>query len=82
MDVPRGLKIYRIWRGGRHEEGWPYQDRGLLQQQRVRLFSAVLMAAESGIKNVVILAFDILGAQQWEMDGHPAVYRTTSTRIR
>jgi len=30
--------------------------------------SAVLMAAESGIKNVVILAFDILGAQQWEME--------------
>jgi hypothetical protein len=30
--------------------------------------SAVLMAAESGIKNVVIMAFDILGAQQWEME--------------
>ena len=30
--------------------------------------SAVLMAAESGIKNVVILAFDILGARQWERD--------------
>ena len=30
--------------------------------------SAVLMAAESGIKNVVIMAFDIMGAQQWEMD--------------
>ena len=30
--------------------------------------SAVLMAAESGIPNVVILAFDILGARQWERD--------------
>jgi len=30
--------------------------------------SAVLMAAESGIKNIVIMAFDIMGAQQWEMD--------------
>ena len=27
--------------------------------------SAVLMAAESGLKNVLILAFDILGARQW-----------------
>ena len=27
-----------------------------------------LLAAESGIKNIVILAFDIMGAQQWEMD--------------
>ena len=26
------------------------------------------MAAESGIKNIVIMAFDIMGAQQWEMD--------------
>ena len=25
------------------------------------------MAAESGIKNIIILSFDILGAQQWEM---------------
>ena len=27
--------------------------------------SAILMAAEAGIKNIVILAFDILGARQW-----------------
>ena len=26
------------------------------------------MAAESGIKNIVIMAFDIMGAQQWEME--------------
>ena len=30
--------------------------------------SAVLMAAESGIPNIVILAFDILGSRQWERD--------------
>ena len=26
------------------------------------------MAAESGIKNIIIMAFDIMGARQWEMD--------------
>jgi hypothetical protein len=26
------------------------------------------MAAESGIKNIIIMSFDIMGARQWEMD--------------
>tara|TARA_B100000900_G_C20441279_1_gene659155 strand:- start:15 stop:758 length:744 start_codon:yes stop_codon:yes gene_type:complete len=65
-DTPKGLKIYRIWRGG-----------NLKKQGRVKTedftvnrgsgCSAVLMAAESGVKNVIILSFDILGSRQWEM---------------
>ena len=36
------------------------------------------MAAESGIKNIVILAFDILGARQWEMDARSETRGQTS----
>ena len=65
-DVPRGLKIYRIWRGGNMKKGGRIKTEDF-SVNRGSGCSAVLMAAESGIKNVVILGFDILGAQQWEM---------------
>jgi hypothetical protein len=66
MEVPKGLKIYRIWRGGDIKKGKIKTND--FSKSRGSGCSAVLMAAESGIKNVVILAFDILGAQQWEME--------------
>ena len=66
MDVPRGLKIYRIWRGGNMKKGGRIKTEDF-SVNRGSGCSAVLMAAESGIKNVIILGFDILGAQQWEM---------------
>jgi len=65
-DLPLGLKIYRIWRGGDIKKGGQIKTIDFTQS-RGSGCSAVLMAAESGIKNVVILGFDILGAQQWEM---------------
>jgi len=66
MDVPRGLKIYRIWRGGNMKKGGRIKTEDF-SNNRGSGCSAVLMAAESGIKNVIILGFDILGARQWEM---------------
>jgi hypothetical protein len=66
-DVPKGLKLYRIWRGGDVKKGGKIKTNDF-SKARGSGCSAVLMAAESGIKNVVILAFDIMGAQQWEME--------------
>lgn len=66
-DMPKNLKLYRIWRGGDIKKS--NQIRTIdFTLNRGSGMSAVLMAAESGIKNVVILAFDILGARQWEID--------------
>jgi len=65
-DCPRGLKLYRIWRGGNLKKGGRIRTVDF-SESRGSGCSAVLMAAESSIKNVVILGFDILGAQQWEM---------------
>ena len=67
MDVPTGLKIYRMWRGGDIKKGGRIKTNDF-SKARGSGMSAVLMAAESGIRNVVILSFDILGARQWEMD--------------
>ena len=67
QDVPHGLKIYRIWRGGDIKKMNKVRTIDF-SMSRGSGMSAVLMAAESGIQNVVILAFDILGARQWEMD--------------
>ena len=67
IDVPTGLKIYRIWRGGDIKKGGRIKTNDFSKAKGSGM-SAVLMAAESGIKNVVILSFDILGARQWEMD--------------
>ena len=67
IDVPTGLKIYRVWRGGDIKKGGRIKTNDFSKAKGAGM-SAVLMAAESGIKNVVIIAFDILGARQWEMD--------------
>jgi len=65
-DLPEGLKLYRIWRGGDIKRG---SIRTIdFSQQRGSGMSAILLAAESGIKNICLLSFDILGARQWEMD--------------
>ena len=67
QDIPQGLKIYRTWRGGDIKKGGKIKTNDF-SMARGSGCSAVLMAAESGIKNIVILAFDIMGAQQWEME--------------
>jgi hypothetical protein len=64
-DIPKGLKIYRIWRGGDIKKGGKIRTIDFATCKGSGC-SAVLLAAESGVKNVVILAFDILGAKQWE----------------
>ena len=66
-DIPDGLKIYRIWRGGDIKKGGKIKTNDFSKAKGSGC-SAVLLAAESGIKNIVIMAFDIMGAQQWEMD--------------
>ena len=66
-DIPQGLKIYRVWRGGDVKKGGKIKTNDFSKAKGSGC-SAVLMAAESGIKNIVIMAFDIMGAQQWEMD--------------
>ena len=66
-DVPEGLKIYRVWRGGDIKKGGKIKTNDFTRTKGSGC-SAVLMAAESGVKNIVILAFDIMGARQWEME--------------
>ena len=66
-DVPEGLKIYRVWRGGNLKKGGKIKTKDF-SNARGSGCSAVLLAAESGVKNIVIMAFDIMGARQWEMD--------------
>jgi hypothetical protein len=66
-DTPRNLKLYRIWRGGDIKKGNGIRTIDFALNKGSGM-SAVLMAAESGIENVVILAFDILGSRQWERD--------------
>ena len=61
---PEGLKLYRIWRGGDLKKGNLIRTIDFTEAKGSGM-SAVLMAAESGIKNVVLVAFDILGARQW-----------------
>ena len=64
---PHPLSIYRQWHGGNTKTG---KFRTLdFSKSRGSGCSAVVMAAESGVKNVVILAFDIIGAKQWEYTG-------------
>ena len=67
-DCPKGLKLYRIWRGGDSKKGKGIRTIDF-STHRGSGASAVLLAAESGVKNVCILAFDILGARQWEYLG-------------
>ena len=66
-DTPKNLKLYRMWRGGDIKKGNGIRTIDF-SLSRGSGMSAVLMAAESGIKNVVVLAFDILGSRQWERD--------------
>lgn len=67
-DLPAGLKIYRIWRGGDVKKGGRIKTNDFTKA-RGSGCSAVLMAAETGIKNIIIMAFDIMGARQWEYTG-------------
>jgi len=64
-DIPQGLKLYRIWRGGDIKRSNKIRTLDF-SENRGSGCSAVLLAAESGVKNIIILAFDILGARQWE----------------
>ena len=66
-DCPEGLKLYRIWRGGDIKKGEKVRTIDF-STCRGSGMSAVLLAAESGIKNVILLSFDILGSRQWEYD--------------
>jgi len=68
FDTPSGLKIYRIWRGGNYEKHGNKIRTIDFAQNRGSGMSALLLAAESGVKNIVLLAFDILGAKQWEAE--------------
>lgn len=63
---PEGLKLYRIWRGGDIRKGASHVRTIDFSLSRGSGASAVLLAAESGVKNVIMLAFDIVGAKQWE----------------
>ena len=53
-DVPEGLKIYRVWRGGDIKKGGKIRTIDFTESRGSGM-SAVLMAAESGIKNIVIM---------------------------
>ena len=64
-EIPQGLKLYRQWQGGDAKRG-VYKTRDF-SLNRGSGCSAVLHAAEQGFRDIVILAFDILGARQWEI---------------
>ena len=66
-DTPDGLKLYRIWRGGDLKKGNTIRTMDFTESKGTGC-STILIAAESGIKNIIILAFDIMGARQWEID--------------
>ena len=66
--VPKGLNLYRQWMGGDIKKGSKIRTIDF-SQSRGSGCSAVLLAAESGIENIVIMAFDLLGARQWEYVG-------------
>ena len=65
--TPKHLKLYRFWRGGDIKKGGAIRSIDFTNNRGSGM-SAVLMAAESGIKNIIIMAFDILGARQWESE--------------
>ena len=80
--MPEGLRIYRTWVGGDAKRNtWRTLD---LAKARGSGVSAVLDAAEKGYKHIFMIAFDILGAQQWsQKDGMPSrkqnnIYKNTS----
>ena len=65
--TPTGLKLYRIWRGGDIKKGNQIRTIDFTESKGSGT-SAILMAAEAGIKNIIISAFDIIGARQWEFN--------------
>ena len=65
-DIPKGLKLYRTWRGGDIKKGGKIRTNDFALTKGSGC-CAVVLAAHSGIKNVII--FDILGAKQWEYVG-------------
>jgi hypothetical protein len=65
--TPTGLKLYRIWRGGDIKKGNQIRTIDFTESKGSGT-SAILIAAEAGIKNIIILAFDIIGAKQWEFN--------------
>ena len=68
QQVPEGLKLYRKWSGTdvrNPNKGIKVLD---FTTSRGSGCSAVLLAAESGVKNIFIIAFDIIGAKQWQYD--------------
>ena len=67
-DCPEGIKLYRIWRGGDINKSGKIRTIDF-STCRGSGMSAVLMAAESEIKNIIIMSFDILGSRQWEYTG-------------
>ena len=73
--VPKGLKLYKIWRGGDIKKGGAIRTLDFSKSKGSGC-SAIVMAAESGIKNIVILAFDILGSKQWEYNAQGEVSRS------
>lgn len=68
QDIPKGLALYRQWMGGDIKKSSKIRTIDF-SQNRGSGCSAVLLAAESGIENIVIMAFDLLGARQWEYTG-------------
>ena len=78
--IPKGLKLYQFWRGGDYR-GTSIRSLDFTQSRGSGM-SAVLLAAESGIKNIIIFAFDIMGAKQWEDIDSPSreqnnIYKNT-----
>jgi len=65
--IPIGLKLYRMWRGGDIKKGNQIRTIDFTESKGSGT-SAILLAAEAGIKNIIILAFDILGSRQWEFN--------------
>jgi hypothetical protein len=64
--MPFGLRIYRTWVGGDSKRNtWRTLD---LSKARGSGMSAVLDAAEKGFKHIFVIAFDMLGAEQWKQD--------------
>ena len=65
-EVPEGLKLYRLWRGGDIKKGGRIRTIDFSESKGSGM-RAVLMAAESGIRHVVIIPFDLPVTQQWQL---------------
>ncbi len=65
-DHPRDQNFYRFWIGGDYKTG--KIKRRDFSENKGSGCSAVLHAAESGHRNILLIGFDIIGARQWELD--------------